>query len=516
MKPLISKFVPETAQRAVIWYENGIETLILSTTFRGNAKDFGWLIPVPQKPQVDKSSDELYTALDDLTRPKYSVDRGPLEIPYGVTGLQEKQDVPTTPTIIETKELDVFDITILEAKDEKGLTDWLSQSSYPYPVSKEHIIKSYIEKNWYFVAVKVRSSASDFTQQALRDGHATPLKISFASDQIIYPIRLSGPGVETSQTGGKKIAAYSFEQGTEGFFGTYLLTEARNISPAEAQTQTPRKIPRVNLNLDRSSSYHGSFSLKVSATNPEEAKSIIAQAGISNLKAGKTYTLSAWAKSVNSQNGNAYLSIAGATNEQSETKKLSELGNWTRIALTFTAPSSHATIQLVGTDLSGGQTISWDAIQVEEGTQISDFDKEILPSTQPEIYPQTDQVTILLYVFADRKKELPGFTTSYASFIKPKTIEKLAFSDDGKTPWMTVKNKMYLTKLDRVMQPSEITTDFILRDADNNDPVNAESSPEISTIRFFTVIILVLAVEIGAIVFYVIRKRKKQNATTGT
>ncbi|MBI4709254.1 MAG: hypothetical protein HY764_03570, partial [Candidatus Portnoybacteria bacterium] len=40
-------YMYETDQRAVIFYENNVETLILSTTFRGSAKDFGWVVPVP-------------------------------------------------------------------------------------------------------------------------------------------------------------------------------------------------------------------------------------------------------------------------------------------------------------------------------------------------------------------------------------------------------------------------------------------------------------------------------------
>lgn len=507
--------VIETAQKAVIWYENGVETLILSTTFRGSAKDFGWLIPVPQKPQVDRASDEIYTALDDLTRPKYEVNRGPLELPLGISGLEETPGAPPAPTVIETKSVDIFDVTTIEAKDDKGLKDWLSKNGYPYPQNRDHIIKSYIDEGWFFVVVKVNSGVLGYAQQALRDGHATPLKIVFSSEQIVYPIKLSGPGLATSQDGGAKVAAFSFEQGVEGFYGSFTQSSQPTSAPG-----VTRNFPRVSLNLDQKNSYHGSFSLKATTINPELAQNIFAQASISNLRPGKIYTLSAWAKSINPKNGRAYVAIYGTTKDQSDSKNLAELSNWQKFTLNFVAPSAYVTIQLVGDNFSEGETINWDAVQVEEGDKASEFAEEILPTsqaTQKNVYPQAvDQVTVLLYVFSDRKKELPGFTTSYASWVSEKTIEKLAFTPDGKNPWIDAKGKMYLTKLHRQMKPSEMTTDLILRDAQNNDPVNAESFPEVSTVRFFAVIILVLVAEVGGIVGFIVYRRRKTSVQSST
>ena len=499
----------ETSQKAVIWYEAGIETLILSTTFRGNAKDFGWLIPVPAKPEVDKASDELFTALEDLTRPKVDVDRGPLDIPLGITGLEEKRLAPAGPTVIETKEVDIFDIIVLDAKNQQGLTDWLSRNGYSYPADRDHIIKSYIEQNWYFVAVKVNSGALGFAQTALRDGHATPLKITFPTSQIIYPIRLSGPGIPVSSSSDTKVAAYSFEQGVEGFFASPF--QDTGVSSQQLPRTDKKTLPRVNLNLDPDNSYRGTFSLKVVPVNTA-SQTFAARTSLSNLKPGKTYTISAWAKSINPQTGSVFLSLAsGSTTEQSDKKSTTDLANWQRLTKTFTAPAVYATIELTGTNFSEGETVNWDAVQIEEGSKSTEFAEEVLPTTPKASQQLVDQVTVLFYVFSNHKKELPGFTTSYAGWISPKTTEKLAFASDGKQPWIKAQNRMYLTKLHRQMKPSEATTDLILRDAANNDPVNAESFPEVSTVRFFAVIILILAAEVGGLVWFVKFRRRKTN-----
>ena len=62
--------VYESGQKAVIWFENDLETLILTTSVITNTTDFGWLIPTPNRPSVDKATYEIFTALDELTQPK--------------------------------------------------------------------------------------------------------------------------------------------------------------------------------------------------------------------------------------------------------------------------------------------------------------------------------------------------------------------------------------------------------------------------------------------------------------
>ena len=98
-------YVGHTDQKAVIFHDQGIETLILSITFQGNAKDFGWVVPTPTRPEVDKSSDELFLALEELTRkPIIYQDKGlmPTMLEGGVE-------------VLETKEVGIYEIKILKA-----------------------------------------------------------------------------------------------------------------------------------------------------------------------------------------------------------------------------------------------------------------------------------------------------------------------------------------------------------------------------------------------------------------
>ncbi|MFZ5364221.1 MAG: hypothetical protein ACOZAG_01935, partial [Patescibacteria group bacterium] len=110
----------------------------------------------------------------------------------------------------------------------------------------------------------------------------------------------------------------------------------------------------------------------------------------------------------------------------------------------------------------------------ESGTGVVYKSESFTPDMAPVsdyYYPWRPGVNILLYVFADHKKDLPGFTTSYASWVKSKDIEKLAVESNGDYWVEPEARKYYLTKLSRYMQPSEMTYDLYLRDADDNDKV---------------------------------------------
>lgn len=297
----------ETDQKAVIFYENGIEDLILSVQVRGNAKDFAWIIPTPNRPQVSKSSDSLFTSLADLTKIDYYYDQPQ---PLGL-GTGYRDAVSSGVEVIETKQIDYYDITVLAASETEALYQWLNDHGYQFPESATYILDDYVNINWYFTAVKVDSKyLSNNLDEQFRSGHAIPLRLTFASDQIVYPLKISSANI------------------------TY---------------QEPKTIEIIDQNQG------------------------------------------------------------------------------------VVQPS---------------KTVRY-------------------PSYPP------DFVNILLYVFAGHKQELTNFQTLYASWLDQDKIQNLAFLDNGQ-PWKEVGGeKYYLTKLQRQMRSSEMTSDLFFKQADNDDAVNS-------------------------------------------
>src|SRR2546423_14104347 len=50
--------INEPTQKAIIVYDEGREDLLLQVKYEGPLEDFGWLIPVPSLPTVEKGSME--------------------------------------------------------------------------------------------------------------------------------------------------------------------------------------------------------------------------------------------------------------------------------------------------------------------------------------------------------------------------------------------------------------------------------------------------------------------------
>ena len=300
-------YVAETDQKAVLFYDKGVETLILSITFTGNAKDFAWVVPTPSRPEVDKASSELFLSLEELTRPprgRQWTDGYNL----GAAPAMEKSAVE----VLETKEVGIYEIKVLAASKADALAKWLSENGYQFPEKGGYVLEDYIKNKWYYTAVKIRPEVvwKDVTEK-LRTGQAAPLKLTFKSDKIVYPLKI------TSLT---------------------------------SLWQTPE--PRI-----RRMGY------------PEQEIAI--------------------------------------------------------------APG--------------------------------------MP------YPYQDRAGILLYVFDNCEKSLPGFNTQYAEIIKAEEIEDLAYDDEGE-PWMKTKKDFVLTKLYRNMKFTEMNDDLILRSAKNGLKVSSSAS----------------------------------------
>jgi hypothetical protein len=182
-------WVEETGQKAVIFYEKGVETLVLSTSFRGDAKDFAWIVPTPSKPDVSKGTQEVFTNLQKYTQESSLR----LENVGGTLGLGGSQTATDSVTVIEEKQVDYYDVAVLAATDKDALANWLKEKGYNFPESASYLLQEYINNNWYFVAMRVNPESLAFTNvnQQLRSGGATPVVLRFSTERIVYPLRIS-------------------------------------------------------------------------------------------------------------------------------------------------------------------------------------------------------------------------------------------------------------------------------------------------------------------------------------
>lgn len=372
--------IRESGQKAVIFYEEGTETLVLSITFRGDAKDFGWVIPVPQKPEVSKGSDEIFTSLEEITKKNDYYEIVPLM--NAIESGRQQDSV----TIIETKKIDYYDIAVLSATESQALAKWLSDNGYQYPKESAYILNDYINNNWYFVAVKISPEAAGATQvtSGLEEGHATPLKLVFKSDAIIYPLRISSIEANKNQI----------------MLSDNLLLDSERIAELK--------------NI-------GYGELTDNETGPAIIREIIQD--LAEEKQFEDSVAAEYPLIISDYNFNAAYCSSFSTCR-------SFVESWFN----------------------------------------SYFSREGL---YYDSYYSRKYVPIHLYIIADGKKEIPGFSVDYANWIKAGDIKDLAYDVNGNSLIDPAGAKYYLTSLWCSMAPSDMTSDLVARPADDNSRVNA-------------------------------------------
>ena len=181
-------YLNETNQKAAVFFDGNTETLVISTSFSGDAKNFSWIVPTPSQPEVSKVSKELFTNLETLTQ----VQTNDI-VPMTASGLGSA-NMEKAVDVLEQKTIGYYDISVLKASDSNALYDWLKQNNYSYPEKGKYILDDYIRLSWTFTAVKITESAlKDLNiTDKLYTGDISPLRFIFTSDKIVYPLKISG------------------------------------------------------------------------------------------------------------------------------------------------------------------------------------------------------------------------------------------------------------------------------------------------------------------------------------
>jgi len=188
----------EVAQKAVILYGNSTgnytEHLILSVSFEGDAEDFAWVIPVPNLPEIAVTDAELFLELSEFTAAEIPPIPG-----FGCfDGALEGEGEHGGVDVIEEQVVGPYATAILSATNATALVDWLNTNGYIFPEDGEEIVIEYIEKEWYFVATKI-NAVEEGTGYALAEGAIEPIVLSFASNQTVYPLRISSLSTTTAE-----------------------------------------------------------------------------------------------------------------------------------------------------------------------------------------------------------------------------------------------------------------------------------------------------------------------------
>ena len=547
-------WMQETDQQAVILYDKGVETLVVSTTFRGNADDFAWIVPVPGKPEVSGGSDELFTSLQELTGYPYTYEPN-----YYGLGTSEDKVSGGGVTVVETKQIDYYDVTVLSSDEQNALVNWLQEHEFDFPDSASYILNSYIENGWYFVAMRINPESLDWTDvtEQLRTGHATPVVISFETDNIVYPLKISSVVSQQIEPTLKVQTEYLDTGFIEQENAPTLTVRYRNssdivqtavledIADSIVTTYTSNNYGKFDLcDIGRSSSSESHACLIKFDTSgiPKNATIISAELGLYaqstpiDLRIDAYQILQEWreGKSSNGSGEGNNADIDGVTARERyygtpwDTEFIGTNGIDASVKSYGTSTTSGALGQhtmimdpgLVSGWISGNAANYGIVLKATSGSGVAAFLSRDTKDTDWHIQNPSpafaSNVDILLYVIADNQMSLPNFTATFANTIDKESIKNLALNDQGDPLLDPSGKKYFLTKLSATMQYAEMTEDLFFRDASANetigDPITRPGSKSMHP--FYIAVGAAVALSIGLAVIILIVSQKSSPPTS--
>jgi hypothetical protein len=195
----------QPAQKAFITWDpkERVESFTVQPRFEGNALDFGMVIPTPAKPKLDEMPRDffktlaVYTILKKREQPQSKllpVVKDAAERLGAGTGFPRsepaKENRTSTVKVLEAGVVGSLDYKIIEAGRADDLYAWLKANKYHY-AGDEATLDFYVKKKWLFTVMKIDTMQMKKNKDGSYTGEVTPTRFQFASDRLIYPLKIT-------------------------------------------------------------------------------------------------------------------------------------------------------------------------------------------------------------------------------------------------------------------------------------------------------------------------------------
>ena len=212
----------------IVWdAERSVQHFIRRATFHSDAKDFGFLVPTPSKPELGEAPDEVFH-LEHLMAPEvvYEDQKGIRPIIWLLQPfLLSRYDTASTPgmyprsvRVLDEARVAGYDAVVLEADDPKALNDWLSEQGYPSSPELQEWFAPYVAMRWMITAFKI---AKDHDTANVS---TSAVRMSFPAERPFFPYR--EPKAKTAQEGNRVLQVLMISnERMEGKLGNNLSQE---------------------------------------------------------------------------------------------------------------------------------------------------------------------------------------------------------------------------------------------------------------------------------------------------
>jgi hypothetical protein len=201
------KDILQPAQKVFITWDPAekVESFSVQPKFEGNALDFGMVIPTPAKPKLDEMPRDFFKELAGLSilkkreqpqsklLPREYFDAAP---GFGKmaggkpTGQTVRAPRLSTVKVLEAGVVGNLDYKVIEAGRADDLYAWLKDNKYSF-AGDEATLDFYVQKKWLFTVMKIDTMQMKRRPDGSFDGEVTPTRFQFASDKLVYPLKIT-------------------------------------------------------------------------------------------------------------------------------------------------------------------------------------------------------------------------------------------------------------------------------------------------------------------------------------
>ncbi len=144
----------------------------------------GCVVPTPTPATVELGDVAVFDALERELRARGDHRVGLVGAEGSPSETAARARPGGSPVVLDQVQLGPIQATTLAADDAQGLTDWLDVNGYALPDAVAAQLGPYVDDGWSFVALKL-------TADLPFDGELDPIRFTFDSDELVYPMRMS-------------------------------------------------------------------------------------------------------------------------------------------------------------------------------------------------------------------------------------------------------------------------------------------------------------------------------------
>ncbi len=198
----------QPAQKVFITWDPAkkLESFTVQPKFEGNALDFGMVIPTPTQPKLHEMPRDFFKHLAVysimkkrefphsklLPREHFRRFSGASTAKLADAKNNSAGEVATKPAVIVLEQgvVGSLDYKIIEANRADALFAWLKANKYSY-AGDEATLNFYVQKKWVFTVMKIDTMQMKKNKDGSYAGEVTPTRFQFASDKLVYPLKIT-------------------------------------------------------------------------------------------------------------------------------------------------------------------------------------------------------------------------------------------------------------------------------------------------------------------------------------